>query len=192
MISRMLAVVSLIVFLLNAGAHVATFIDEFPISVRQTWPIFVAVLVLFFAMLGTLVAGFFREAARMSGMSEEELYEYRDAIEAHPPRFCGSVPLRMVLLIVALFLYAAGTFVANFHDEGVAGIIGELGRYEDKTVDYASTMAADEYARYQSREVRMASAMAALFVFVCFTYFAYRHAAPRPPARFFEARPPDR
>jgi len=195
MVSRMLAVVSLMVVLLNAAAHVATFIDGFPISQRQIWPIVVAVLVLWLAMLGTLVVGAFRERARTSGMSEEELYEklheYRDAIQAHPPRFCGSAPIGIVLLIVGLFLYAAGTFVVNSHDELVAAI-EEGGYYERDTSHYATTMTAEEYARYQCREVRMVSPMAALFAFICFTYFAYRHAAPRLPARFFETGPPDR
>jgi len=104
----MLAVVALIVFLLNAAAHVATFINGLPISERQTWPIHVAVLVLFFAMLGTLVGGFISEARRVKGKSEEELYEYRDAIETHSPRFFGSVPIRMVLLVGGLAVYVVG------------------------------------------------------------------------------------
>jgi len=190
MISRTLAVVSLIVFLLDAGAHVATFIDGLPISERQAWPILVAVLVLFLAMLGTLAAGLFRERARMKRMSEEELCEYRDAIEAHPPRFFGSVPIGMVLLIGGLALYVVGAVVAEFYNDHVAGIRQDW--EGDDRERYLKTLTAEEVVRFESRELRMFSAMSGFFAFICFTFFTYRHVAPRPPARFFETRPPDR
>ncbi len=190
MISRTLAVVSLIVFLLDAGAHVATFIDGLPISERQAWPILVAVLVLFFAMLGTLLGGFISEARRTSGKSKEELCEYRGAIEAHPPRFFGSVPIGMVLLIGGLALYVAGTVVAEFYNDHVAGIRQDW--EGDDRERYLRTLTAEEVVRFESRELRMFSAMSGFFAFICFTFFTYRHAAPRMPARFFKTGPPDR
>jgi len=186
----MIAVVALVVFLLNAGAHVATFIDGLPISERQAWPILVAVLVLFLAMLGTIMAGVCYELARMKRVSEEALCEYRDAIMAHPPRFCGSVPIWTVLLIGALALYVVGTVVAEGYNDHVAGIRQDW--EGDDRERYIRTLTAQEVVRFESRELRMTSAMFGFFAFVCFTYFTYRHAAPRPPTRFFETGPPDR
>jgi hypothetical protein len=193
--TRILAILSLIVFLLNAGAHVATFIDGVQISQRHTWPFHVAALVLFFAMFGTLVRDTMSGAARMGRMSKEELCHLRDTLQQTiRPRLFGSIPTWMVVFIVGLFLYVSGIMVAHAFTTARDGqVVTEDGQFRlvDDQGNHIRQLTAEEYARFGSGEVRIFAAGFAMLTFWSFTFFTYRRAAPRPPARFFETRPAD-
>jgi len=72
-------------------------------------------MVLFFVMLGTLVTDMMREGSRMRRMSKEELLHYAYTVEQIRPRFFGSVPTRMAVLIPAIFIYSAVTALYRHH-----------------------------------------------------------------------------
>ena len=171
---RILAALSLLTFLLNAGAHVATFVDGVTLSQRDTWPLHAATLIPFFAMLGTLMAGTSREGARMARMSREELYHLRDTLQANRPKFFGSVPAWMVALNVALFLYVAGIMLMDaINSHRLEERHGQTGFVVDQAA-LIEQLSLDERARYEISEVRSFSAVSAIFAFGSFTYFVGR------------------
>ncbi|MDA1051403.1 MAG: hypothetical protein O3C40_13105 [Planctomycetota bacterium] len=176
MLSRILASLSLIVCLLNAAAHIATFFDGVAITQRQTRPLHVAALGLFFAMVGTLIRSTMLEAVKRSRLSKEELCHFHDSLQTNRPRFFGSVPLWMVVLGVVLFLYCAGVMLIDaieFH-----GLAERYGQSEE-VVDTARLMkqlTPGERERFGISEVRNLSVLSASFAFWSFAFFASRQA----------------
>jgi hypothetical protein len=176
--SRRLAILSLVAFLLNVGIHLLTFVDGVSLSLGTTWPVFVVTLLLAFAAVGVKIRDTSHDAIRMAKMSQDQMVEQvRSGLNRSGwTRFFGTTPTWTIMAIPVLFI----VFGASLIFDGIPGGTVNYHESEDWVFDLnerpVRKATAAEIAQSQIAELRMVSSGFALFAMVAFVIFSGRSA----------------
>ena len=171
----LLGIVAGLILFVSLAVHFSTFLPSPTISVDKVWPIHVAISIPFGVMV--LILALQRQTARKSfreilQQTNEEANKESDRIG----RIVHAVPLPILLVGIALSIYAIANFFAFMVLNPEGAPVDDNGRYYlSNHGTLVRELTEDEYHQHQAYEVRGLSGHWMVFSYAPFAYFLFIH-----------------